>query len=114
MKTYVGKTETDINSKMIWIQINNMSIPDYNNVINNVNDSILNFQSQIDSIIVPDYFSDIFVLQGEIDTIKVRINDIDRIRLHYRVTNIKSQVAINTQVILDVQSAYSISISGYC
>jgi hypothetical protein len=54
---------------------------------------------KIDRITVPNYFSDIFVLQEEINPIKVRKNEIDRMSLQERVAALESIVANNTQAI---------------
>jgi hypothetical protein len=69
-------------------------------------------QSQIDSITIPDYFSDILFLQWDIDTINNRINYIDKIDLQDRVTPLELQVTINTQAISDIQIDYSVQKSG--
>jgi hypothetical protein len=45
-------------------QIDSITVSYYTSDINNFNASIVSLRSQIDDISTPDYFSDILVLQG--------------------------------------------------
>jgi DNA repair exonuclease SbcCD ATPase subunit len=75
LKTFVENPDTDINSNITSLQsqIKTIIVPDYIGVINNINDSILNLQNQMNTLTVHNYLKDIS-----------KINDL--------ITNLQSQI----------------------
>jgi hypothetical protein len=61
--------------------------------------------------ILPDYPSDILILQGEITRINARIDGINITGLQDRATTLESQGVINTKGIADIHTAYDFHIS---
>jgi hypothetical protein len=76
MKTYIGNTITNLNSRIISIhnQIMGMNISDYNYGKYGLNRVIINIPEQIDVIIIPDCMSELNKLSNSITGLEEQID----------------------------------------
>jgi hypothetical protein len=79
--------------------MDSITIPDYSDEIGNLNDSILNLQSQIGSITIPDYTNATSNLQSQIDIQRTNYIDLKEF-VGIAFTSLQAQIS-------DIQTTFT-------